>query len=159
LAVEESWAKQPYHAAEGSPLKEGRAVVKRGIEAAKRGALREVKAAVKQAGKAGNDIVGCALLVGEPMPDWSVEEILAVHFRMHKAEGVLFRDALAEAIRACKLKLVAVPEKTLTETAAAALKTPATQLGKKLAALGKQLGPPWTKDQKDATLAAMIALG
>jgi len=26
------------------------------------------------------------------MPDWSIEEILGVHFRMHKAEGVLFRS-------------------------------------------------------------------
>jgi hypothetical protein len=28
--------------------------------------------------------------MAEPMPDWTVDEILAVHFRMHKAEGVLF---------------------------------------------------------------------
>ena len=27
----------------------------------------------------------------------NLDEILAVHFRMHKAEGVLFRDALARA--------------------------------------------------------------
>ena len=41
--------------------------------------------------------------MANPMPDWSVEEILAVHFRMHKAEGVLFRDALVEAANACGL--------------------------------------------------------
>jgi len=28
------------------------------------------------------------------MPDWSTDEILAVHVRMHKAEGELFRDVL-----------------------------------------------------------------
>jgi len=33
------------------------------------------------------------------MPDWSTDEILAVHFRMHKAEGELFRDALVRAGR------------------------------------------------------------
>jgi hypothetical protein len=33
------------------------------------------------------------------MPDWSIDEILAVHFRMHKTEGVLFRDALARGDR------------------------------------------------------------
>jgi hypothetical protein len=29
---------------------------------------------------------------------------------------------------------------------------------KTIAALGKSVGPPWGKDQKEATLAAMIAL-
>jgi hypothetical protein len=29
---------------------------------------------------------------------------------------------------------------------------------KKLTALGKAAGPPWGKDQKDAALAAMVAL-
>jgi hypothetical protein len=29
---------------------------------------------------------------------------------------------------------------------------------KRVAALGKSVGPPWGKDQKDAALAAMIAL-
>ena len=29
---------------------------------------------------------------------------------------------------------------------------------KRIAALGKAVGPPWSKDQKEATLAAMIAL-
>jgi hypothetical protein len=92
------------------------------------------------------------------MPDWCIEEILAVHFRMHKAEGVLFRDALVRATNAYGLRLVAIPEKLLTKHAESVLRSPMSHLTKKIATLGKLVGPPWGKDQKDAALAAMIAL-
>ncbi len=152
------WAKQPYHAAERLKPDEAREVVKRGVEAARRLALREIQAAVRRAREAEHEIVACAVLVGEPMPDWSVDEILAVHFRMHKAEGVLFRDALIRAVDACGFKPIAIPEKLLTEHAERVLSTPMSALMKRIATLGKPVGSPWGKDQKDAALAAMIAL-
>ncbi|MGH9881837.1 MAG: hypothetical protein ACRD6N_10405 [Pyrinomonadaceae bacterium] len=152
------WAKQPYHAAEGLSPSDARSVVKRGIEAAHRMALREMRTAVKRTREGEHELAGCALLVGNPMPDWSVDEILAVHFRMHKAEGVLFREALAQAAVACDLRLVEIPEKVLLERAEATLGTPVGSLLKKIATLGKSVGPPWGKDQKDVALAAMIAL-
>ena len=154
--VEENWAKQPYHAAEGLEAGVACDLVKRGIAAAQRIARRELRAAVKREQQRGNNVAGCSVLVGAPMPDWTVEQILAVHFRMHQAEGVLFRDALIEAAKACELKLFAVPEKTLLQDAEKSLRTPAGELTKKIAALGKSAGPPWGKDQKDAALAALI---
>ena len=156
--VEEEWAKQPYHAAEELKPAEARKVVKRGIEAAKRIALREMRSAVERTRESGFEVRACGLLVGNPMPDWSVDEILAVHFRMHKAEGVLFRDVLADAAAGCDLRLVATPEKSLLEYAESALRTSASSLSQEIAALGKSVGAPWSKDQKEATLAAMIAL-
>lgn len=154
--VEEEWAKQPYHAAEELAPKEAREVVKRGSDAAHRIARRELKIAVKRARALGNDVVGCAVLVGNPMPDWSVEQILAVHFRMHQAEGVLFRNALIAAANAAELKLVTLPEKTLLQEAEKSLRTPASDLLKTVSTLGKAAGPPWRKDQKDAALAALV---
>ena len=135
-----------------------RDLVKRGVEAARRIAVREVRAAVKRERGRGNEVTACAVLVVDPMPDWSVEEILAVHFRMHKAEGVLFRDALVRAAKECGLRLVEILEKTLAPHAESALKTPASSLAKDIARLGKAAGPPWGKDQKDAALAALVAL-
>jgi hypothetical protein len=44
------------------------------------------------------------------MPDWTTDEILAVHFRMHKAEGVLFQSALVRAAEKCKLNTLPVLE-------------------------------------------------
>ncbi len=156
--VEEDWAKQPYHAAEGLKTDEARNVVKRGIESAHRLAIREMQEAVKRERERGNEIAACAVLVANPMPDWSVEEILGVHFRLHKAEGVLFREALVRAAIACGLSLVAIPEKLLMEHAESALATPASSLVKRIAALGRAVRPPWGKDQKDAALAALVAL-
>lgn len=153
-----SWAKQPYHTAEDLNAADARVLVRRAIESARRNALREIRLALKRARAAGYEVDACAVLMGQPMPDWTVEEILAVHFRMHKAEGVLFRDVLARAATACGLRFVRVPEKELAEYAEQALATSTNRLHKTIASLGKSVGPPWGKDQKDASLAAMIAL-
>ena len=147
--VEEEWAKQPYHAAEELEPDSARKLVKRGIDSAYGIAIRELHSAVARQRDLGNQIAACAVVVGNPMPEWTVDQILAVHFRMHQAEGVLFRDALINAVRECALKVLEVPEKTLVTH---------TELSKHLTALGKLAGPPWGKDQKDAALAAMLAL-
>ena len=156
--VEDEWAKQPFHAAEDLKPDAARDVVKRGVEAAHRIAVREMQEAVKRERGRENEVTACAVLVANPMPDWSVDEVLAVHFRMHKAEGVLFRDALVRATEACGLRLVAIPEKLLTQHAEGALGTSVSGLVKKITTLGKSVGPPWGKDQKDAALAALVAL-
>jgi hypothetical protein len=156
--VEDEWAKQPYHAAEDLKPDAARDVVMRGVAAAHRIAVGKMRAAVKRERERGNEVTACAVLVADPMPDWSIEEVLAVHFRMHKAEGVLFRDALVQATKACGLRLVAIPEKMLAKHAESALETPLSGLVKKIATLGKSVGPPWGKDQKEAALAAMVAL-
>ena len=156
--VEDQWARQPYHAAEGLKSEVARDLVKRGINAAHKIAVREIRAALKRETDRKNEVKACAVLVGSPMPDWSIDEILAVHFRMHKAEGVLFRDALVRAAKECKIKAIEIPEKELLSHAEQVLKTPANQLSAQISALGKAAGPPWGKDQKEAALAALIAL-
>ena len=156
--TEASWAKQPYHAAERSSPDDAHELVGRALESAHRIAVREMRATVRRAHDAGHEIAACAVLVVDPMPDWTVDEILAVHFRMHKAEGVLFRDVLARAATACGLRFVGINEKRLEEQAERALGSSVAAMKKTIASLGKSVGPPWGKDQKDASLAAMIAL-
>jgi hypothetical protein len=153
-----SWARHPYHAAEGLSPDWARDVVTRGVETARRGAARELQTAVERSRESGHDIAACAVLVPQPLPDWSVDQILAVHVRMHQAEGVLFPDAIARAADACGLRVVAIPEKQLGERAEKALAAPLSHLVDGVAALGKSVGPPWGKDQKSAALAAMVAL-
>ena len=156
--VKEGWARQPYHAAEGLQPEAADELVQRGIDAAHKSAVREMKAALRRELERENDVKACAVLVGSPMPDWSVAEILAVHFRMHKAEGVLFREALIHAAKECKVRAVEIPEKEIMTCAEVKLRIPAREISKQLSAIGKVAGPPWGKDQKDAALAAMIAL-
>jgi hypothetical protein len=144
----ETWAKMPYHAAEESKGEAARSLVARGIESAHRVAAREMRDVVARLRDGQHDVVACAVLTPDPMPKWSTEDILAVHFRMHKAEGVLFPEALCRAAEACGLELVAVPEKQLD----------IERFSKTVAVLGKSVGAPWGKDQKIASVAAMIAL-
>ena len=155
---EASWAKQPYHAAKRVNAGDRRDLVTRGLVTARRIAVREMRTAVQRARHAGHEVAACAVLMADPMPDWTVDEILAVHFRMHKAEGVLFRDALARAAGACGIGFLGIHEKQLDEQAERVLAASVNSLRKTIALLGKSVGPPWGKDQKDASLAAMIAL-
>ena len=153
-----SWAKQPYHAAETLDAKGAEVLVTRGIKSAHLIAVRELQTEIERLWSYGHEIAACVVLKPSPMPDWSVAEILSVHIRMHKAEGVLFPQALANAAEECGLKLVKVAEKRLEETAKEVFGGRLTATLDKLAALGKLAGPPWGKDQKMATLAAVIAL-
>jgi len=151
-----TWAKQPYHAAEVLPSEEARRLVERGIKAAHRVAAQEMRALVKRSRKAGHEIIGCAVIIGAPMPEWTTEQILSVHMRMHKAEGMLFPTALTRAAEACEMKVLTISEKNLSARAAESLEL--TDAMGKITLLGKSVGAPWGKDQKAATLAAMIAL-
>jgi len=144
--VEHAWARQPYHAAEGLEAQQARDLVQRGVDETHRVALSEMKAAVKRERDRKNEVTGCAVVAGAPMPDWNTDEILAVHFRMHKAEGVLFQNVLLRAAEQCRLKTLAVLDKDLMAQA------------EKIAGLGKSIGPPWGKDQKDAALVALMLL-
>jgi hypothetical protein len=146
--VDEAWARQPYHAAEALDPEAAGAMVARGIDVAHQGADRAVRAAVARERKRENRAVACGVMVGNPMPGWTVDEIRAVHFRMHKAEGVLYQDALVAAARASGLRVLTVPEK--------GPQPPAVE--RQVAVLGKGIGPPWGKDQREAALTALVAL-
>lgn len=151
-----TWAKQPYHAAEELPTEEARRLVERGVESAHRVADKEMRALVERSRKAGHEIIGCAVLIGTPMPEWTTDQILSVHMRMHKAEGILFPTALARAAEACQMKVRTIFEKSLSTRAAESFDL--ADAMEKITLLGKSVGAPWGKDQKAATLAAIIAL-
>jgi hypothetical protein len=157
-AKDASWAKQLYHSAERMHASASHEQVARGLASARRIAVREMRSELTRTRERGHEVVACAVLTSEPMPDWTVEEILAVHFRMHKAEGVLFRDALARAGTTCGVRLVEIIEKKLNDEANRAFGASAARVRKMIASLGKVVGPPWGSDQKSAALAALIAL-
>ncbi|WP_267224668.1 hypothetical protein [Dyella silvae] len=148
------WARQPYHAAEGMAPARAQAMVQRGIEAARHASARVVAAWLQELLEAGHDVTGGAVLTASPMPAWTTEQILAVHIRMHQAEGHLFPDAVAAAVAACGLPLGLIPERELDQLAPSACPWMAD-----ITALGKWAGPPWGADQKHATIAALVLFG
>jgi hypothetical protein len=154
----EEWAKQPYHAAGGLEPDDACEVVERGVTFAHRLAADAMSTAKERCSAGSSEVCGCAVLVGRGMPSWTVHEILAVHFRMHQAEGELFRDALVAGARACGLALTTLPDKAALDAAARALGISRARLDGTLAALGKAAGSPWGKDQKEAAAAALVAI-
>ena len=129
------------------------------IQAAQRKALEQIQTEARRQQGCRNEVIACGVIVASAMPDWSVAEILAVHFRMHKAEGSLFRDALVSATIACGLKLTAIPEKQLLSCVESTFGTgPGRRILNHATTLGKEVGPPWGKEHKDCALAAILAL-
>lgn len=157
-AEDVDWAKQPYHAAEDLKPNDAEALIQLAINSASRIAAREIQAQIDRITDGGDRLAAFGLLMPSPMPNWSVEEILSVHIRMHKAEGVMYPSVLARAIDESGIELVHILEKTLSEKAATAFGAELDFTLEELAYLGRSAGPPWTKDQKMAALAAAITL-
>jgi hypothetical protein len=89
----------------------------------------------------------------------SLEKILASHALLHAAEGDLYREALAEAAAACGLPVAGFPPKELYGDAAVQLGIDEGAVRDLIARTGKAIGSPWRADHKEATLAAVLALG
>src|SRR5262249_5737080 len=155
LLPEGAWA--PYHAAEGLDPAAARESVRRSIASAHRLATSGMREAARRFAEDGHQLCGCAVLVGTGMPNWSTDEIIAVHVRMHKAEGELFRDVLVAGARACNLQLTTLPDKSALEDATKRLGLTRTRLDAHLAALGRAAGPPWGKGPKEEAAAARAA--
>ena len=79
--------------------------------------------------------------------------ILRSHALIHAAEGVFYRDALIEAARQSGIKA-----RTITNRAAPEFLESARDLGEALERIGKIAGPPWTMDEKCASLVAFLLL-
>ena len=148
----------PYHAAEGLPPAAARRSVARSIAAAHRLAAEGIRTAVEGLASADHEVCACGVLVGGAMPAWTTDEILAVHVRMHQAEGVLFREVLVTGARECGFVPTTLSEKGALEDAASLLGLSRAELEARIAALGKTVGAPWGKDQKEAAAAALVAL-
>ena len=153
-----AWAKALYHAAEGLDPADAEDVVRRAIASAHTHAGRALERALAERRACGDEVVGCGVLLGTGMPGWSVAEILAVHMRMHKAEGELFRAALVAGATRAGLDVTGIREKELEVLAGKALRLAPRERGARLAEAGRRAGPPWARDQKEAALAAWIAL-
>jgi uncharacterized protein GlcG (DUF336 family) len=148
----------PYHAADGLASKAADKHVKEAVARARRLAEAAVTDARRKCLEAGHELVGCAVLVGTGMPEWTTDDILAVHVRMHKAEGEMFRDVLVEAARACGIEPLMLPDKSALDSAAKKLGVSRAKLDARLAAMGKTAGPPWAQYQKEAAAAALAVL-
>ncbi|MBV9992420.1 MAG: hypothetical protein JOZ72_14155 [Alphaproteobacteria bacterium] len=137
--------KMPFHAAEPMAFARGEAFIAQCRAVAAKLADREIEGI--------GAVVGCCVLAaaGKPLPD--LRTILASHALIHAAEGEFYRDAIAQACSRAGIAVTRIRERDVEAEAG--------HLGawrERLAAFGKTVGPPWTQDEKLASLGAWLVL-
>jgi hypothetical protein len=152
-------AKQPFHTAEPLAFADAEAFIARCSAATDVLARAAIDALVRFAASQKLKTHNCGILSasGRKLP--SLNEILASHALIHAAEGEFYRDAMARACERAGLKVTRIRERDALRQAADQSGLREGQLKDHLSHFGKQLGPPWTADQKLAALAAWVALG
>ncbi|HEV2195821.1 MAG TPA: hypothetical protein VGR55_09565 [Candidatus Acidoferrum sp.] len=150
--------RQPYHTAERMPLAEAQKFVAQVQTEARQLSYRAVQEMQSNLENLKIKLTRGSLLLasGRPLPD--LEKILASHALIHTADGELFREAIVHGCTRCGLKTERIKERELLESGARALHVQPAALLRRLTALGKSFGSPWSQDEKFATLAAWLAL-
>jgi hypothetical protein len=150
--------RQPYHTAEKMPRQDAIKFIRDVQSDAKRLALSSLRSLQANLAEGDFKIVRSALLLasGRPLPE--LEQILASHALIHTADGEFFRDSLRAACALCHLPMEGIREKELFAMASEAFSIQPAALKRRVAALGKSLGPPWSEDEKFAALGAWLTL-
>ncbi|GAC1651005.1 MAG: hypothetical protein NVS4B3_10740 [Gemmatimonadaceae bacterium] len=151
-------AKQPYHFASKFEVPEAERYLTHCADVSERLAHEAVSGLMAELHLHDYRLVGSAILLasGRPLPTLST--ILASHALIHAAEGELFRRAFWRACEGVGLRVMGVRERDLDQEASALFGRATPRMRRRLASVGQAIGPPWTKDQKTAALAAAMVL-
>ncbi len=151
---------QPYHEAAGMPVAAAAALIEEATGAAFARARAELADLAGGLRAAGHRPVGVGVVatLGSVREDLPVERALAAHSTLHAAEGELYRDALADAAAELGLPVTLVPPRDTPALGRRLLGGDDAAVRARLTELGRPLGPPWTRDHKDALLAGLAAL-
>jgi hypothetical protein len=144
-----------YHRAAEVDPGSARELIARAVELSHRKAADALQKLLAElgTGAGGAVIVG---KIGRVPPD--VAAVLRSHPLVHAAEGELFRGALQAACAAAGVRAQIVPPRELAARTAAAVRLPLADLSRRIAELGRSVGSPWGRDQKDCAAAAWLAL-
>jgi hypothetical protein len=152
--------RQAYHAAADLPAEEAAdvvAAVDRSIAEHARAALTMIRAAVGDAPRKEASLVAVGVVgLAREIPD--VPTVLASHALMHASEGEQYRRGLAEAAARLGLPVSRTDPKQVEADMAGAVGWSPSRLADEHARIRSALGPPWQKDHKEATAAALVAL-
>jgi hypothetical protein len=150
--------RQPYHTAERMPVDEAQAFISRAETEAQRLAGRAIHDLKGSLLARGYELKRCGLVLasGRPLP--ALPQILASHALIHTADGELFRRAILDASTRNGLAKATIKEREILSEASRVLRIKPNDLTRRIAGLGKPLGPPWSQDEKFASLVAWLAL-
>ncbi len=150
--LDDESTREPYHAAVALPLDEVPAFVSSVEQAATASAAETIRGLVSTLGP----VAAVGVVGGNRTLPTELPRILASHALLHAAERALYEHAVIDGATQAGLPVTTVPATgTLFDDASQAL---GVALVPTLAALGTSIGPPWKKDHKEATAAALVAL-
>jgi hypothetical protein len=149
---------QPYHFAHDLELPAAEKHIAKSAAASSRLATAALRILIDELRDRACSVTSAVILLSSARPLPELRMILASHPMIHTAEGEFFRQAFRDACAGLKIPVAGIRERDLDERANRALGKHAALVKKKIAALGKTLGPPWTADHKTAALAAALAL-
>jgi hypothetical protein len=151
MLLDDESLREPYHAAAALPLDEVPALITSVEKAATTAAVKAIRGFVSSLGP-----VAAVGVVGGNRKLPELPRILAKHALLHAADRALYEQAIIEGAMRTGLSVTTIPATgTLFDHASDVL---GVKLEPSLAALGKSIGPPWQKDHKEATAAALVAL-
>ena len=142
---------EPYHAACGVPIADAPALIASVADTAVAAAATLIRGFASSLGP----IAAVGVVGGERrLPP--LEKILVSHARLHAAERDLYERAIVEGATTAGVPVTTIPATgKLIDQASDVVGVP---LAPTLSALGKAIGPPWQKDHREATAAALVAL-
>jgi hypothetical protein len=147
-----------YHKAAEGPLRKAQALIDAARAAAQASAIHEINRLVADLAARKYRAIAAAIPAGNTKLPATLDEILTAHMRIHGAEGAFYRDVLADACRDSGLEVYRTPERGLWSVAARSLRINDGTLKERIREMGAAAGPPWSEDQKLATLAAWVHL-
>jgi hypothetical protein len=151
-------ANQPYHYAAKLTPAESKRYLANCETASERLAMAAVGEVVQESSQRRYQIVGAGILWGADRKLPPLAKILSAHPLIHTAEGEFFRNAVRRACERLKIAVTTIRQRDLDEQARAVFGSAARGLQRRIETVGSTIGPPWTKDHKTATLAALINL-
>jgi hypothetical protein len=147
-----------YHQAETMDLAKAQSLIDAVRVATEANAAREIGALVADLRNDGVEVRCAVTAAGKArLPD-DLADIVAVHARMHAAEGEFYRDVVAEGARAVGLEVHRAVEREAPALVAAKLGIDAAALEVRVKEMGAALGPPWNEDYRLAAQAAWTRL-
>jgi len=145
-----------YHHAEGMAPDEAQKWIRKTWDAVLANTRRGVESMLRELAAQGLEPTAAIVPVGRKKAPDRLADIVKSHSNIHAAEGDFYRSVVAEACGGLGLEVRRVVERDLALLVSGLVDAP--PLEARLRAMGQALGPPWSEDQKLATLAAWSAL-
>ena len=151
-------SKQPYHAVEFLCVEEATGRLNGYMATARTLAVEAIRSQARSLQERGYQLKSIGILDSASRKSSSLSSILASHALIHAADGNHFRNALSAAAELLGHQVCRIPARALQDQALERLHLPKKRVLDAVNDLGKQVGPPWGNDQKQAALLAWILL-